>query len=80
MRVLGIYSDRFADASGTIPPALMSIGRIRESLPSYTHRVGPVGDRKMSSAPRPQQGENRKGATCREHHGLTVAGEVRDVR
>ena len=33
----------------------------------------------MSSAPWPQQGENRKGATCRVHHGLTVAGEVRAV-
>jgi hypothetical protein len=78
--VLGIYSDRFADASGTIPPALMSIGRIRESLPPSAHRVGPVGDKKMSSAPWPQQGENRKGATCRVHHGLTVAGEVREAR
>ena len=34
---------------------------------------------KKSSAPQPQQGENRKGATCRVHHGLIVAGEVREV-
>ena len=34
----------------------------------------------MPSAPWPQQGENRKGATCRVHHGLTVAGQVRAVR
>ena len=34
----------------------------------------------MSSAPRPQQGENRKGATCRVHHGLILAGGGREIR
>ena len=85
MRVLGIYSDRFADASGTIPPPLMSIGRIRESLPSSAHRVGPVGDEKdvfrpIAPAGRKQKGSHLQGAPRPDRSRGGKGGTVRAKR